>query len=469
MDLFVSGKTMMDIKRLMIAAPASGSGKTLITCSLLGALKNRGLKIHSFKCGPDYIDPMFHRQVLDIPAENLDTWFLEDEKLKKLFCDQAEGADIAVIEGVMGLFDGAGGIMEQGSSYDVARALDIPIVLVINTRGMGRSVIPLIKGFLGEDRACLIKGIILNRTSEGFYKILKAAIDEELQAEGHDCRVVGYFPDNKELNIESRHLGLVIPEDMGHVKEMLAAGARQFEACIDMGSLMEIAENAKTIDCPADTELQNITPKVTLAVARDEAFCFYYDANIRLMQKLGAKIEYFSPLYDKELPKDADGILLGGGYPELHCGELSNNKTMIESLQSAHKKGMPILAECGGFMYLHRELEDKDGHVWPMAGLVDAGAYYAGRSVRFGYIELFEKDSIFLPAGEGIKGHEFHYWESRDNGSSCVAKKPFSGRNWECVSEKSNCFWGFPHLYYLSNPSFAEHFIAEMLRFSQTS
>ena len=460
----------MNNKRLMIAAPKSGSGKTLITCALLGALKKEGLTLQSFKCGPDYIDPMFHRQVLGIPSENLDTWFLDDNSIRTLFCDLTKTKDIAVCEGVMGLYDGVGGIHEKGSSYDVARALGIPIVLVINARGAGRSIIPLIKGFLDADKERLIKGVILNRTGESFYKILKSEIENELKSGGRDFRVLGFFPDRSDLAFESRHLGLVMPEEEKDIRKKLGGAALQLKESVDMEALMDIAGSAGPVPAHgSETMGKSIsTPaQVTLAVAMDEAFCFYYQANLRLFERFGAEIKYFSPIHDKEIPADACGILLGGGYPELHAEKLSSNTCMIDSIRTAIQSGMPSLAECGGYLYLHRELEDTEGRFWPMAGLIDEKAVYTGKSPRFGYIEISEKQSCFLPPGETIKGHEFHYWESRHNSDACMAKKPFSNRNWDCVIEGKERFWGFPHLYYPSNEKFTAHFIKEMIRYRE--
>lgn len=448
--------------RILLAAPKSGSGKTLITCAFLGALKKKDLKPAAFKCGPDYIDPMFHRTVLKVPSENLDTFFT-GEATRDIFADLAKDADIAVMEGVMGLFDGLGGTREEGSAYHLAKVTSTPIILVVDVHGMGRSMIPLIKGFLDYDTEHLIKGILLNRMTESFLETMRPMLEAELPVP-----VVGFFPARKDIHLESRHLGLMLPGEIEDLEMQLDAAADQFLATAGFDQICSIARAAE--DLPdvkvADTAVKEgasaDAKPLTLAVARDEAFCFYYEANMRAFRKRGVTIRYFSPLYDAALPAEADGILLGGGYPELYAKELSENESMKASIRSAIEGGMPSLAECGGFMYLHESIEDQEGHCYPMAGLVKGTVQFKGKLVRFGYVELTEKQSCFLKEGHSIKAHEFHYYDSTDNGSACTACKPVTGRSWECIHEGKAHFWGFPHLYYPSNEEFTEHFVKEM-------
>lgn len=454
----------MRAPRILIGATGSGSGKTTITCALLKILKRQGKKVQAFKCGPDYIDPMFHRTVLGIPSKNLDTFFTGEKMTAGLFMESAVNGDVSVMEGVMGLYDGLGGIRKEGSAYDLATVTDTPVILIIDARGMGRSILPLIAGFLSYDTNHLIQGIILNRTSGAFYETIRPEIEKRFPVE-----VLGYFPNQKDILLESRHLGLKRPEEIGQIAEMLAKTADMLEKTVDIGRLFAIAEGASELPDDSTLEkdssdnqkahLQKNGKRPVIAVSRDEAFCFYYEDNLKALQKAGADIVFFSPLHDDSVPKEADGLLLLGGYPELYAKELSENKTMLLDIREKAERGMPVVAECGGFMYLHRTMEDTEHHVYEMAGVVPGDCFYTGKLVRFGYIELTEKKSNFLPENVSIKGHEFHYFDSTANGDDCVALKPVSGKKYDCVFDKNSCFVGFPHLYYPSAPQFAENFV----------
>ena len=461
----------------MIAAPKSGSGKTMITCALLQLLKDSGKNVSSYKCGPDYIDPMFHKKVLGVPSKNLDTFFTDEKTTVQLFLDKRADGDFAVLEGVMGLYDGLGGIYEQGSSYHLAKVTQTPIILVVDAKGMGKSVLALIAGFLQYDTQHLIKGVLLNRMSKGYYDIIKPLIEKELSV-----KVVGYFPEQKDIGFSSRHLGLVMPDELADIKEQLDETAGRLKKTIDLDMLLDIAVEAEEITKTTNTEqmqIQNQNNTVNIAVAMDEAFCFYYEDNLRLLEKCGAKLQYFSPLHDAKLPDNCDALLLGGGYPELYAKELSENLSMRNSIKTAFKTGLPTVAECGGFMYLHTYIHDicddtdeqnkadvqnnadtqNDVSVSQLVGALDGGCHFKGKLVRFGYIELAEKHNNFLPPNEKIKAHEFHYYDSTDNGADCIATKPATGRSYDCVISHDNYWLGFPHLYYPSNPHFAERLV----------
>lgn len=449
----------------MIAAPGSGNGKTMITCALIQALKAQGQKVNAYKCGPDYIDPIFHEKAIGVSSKNLDTFFTGGKETRTLFLKSVKEENIAVIEGVMGLYDGLGSIREEGSSYYLAKVTRTPIILVADVKGMGRSALALLAGFLAYDKEGLIKGVILNRVSRGYYEILKPLIEEELK-----LTVAGFFPEQKELRIESRHLGLVMPNEMKLIKEKLETASKEFLKTVSLDMILEIAESAEELDCDG-TERgtgkahgRNLTPRPVIAVARDEAFCFYYEDNLRMLMENGAEIQYFSPLHDRKLPSPCCGLLLGGGYPELYAAELSRNVDMRMAVKKAVENGIPVVAECGGFMYLHSTLTDKEGHCYPMAGVTPADCFYTGRLVRFGYIEIEEKQSHFLNKGDRIKGHEFHYYDSTDNGKDALAIKPVTGKTYSCVIERENCWMGFPHLYYPSNPDFAKRFVEKAIQ-----
>lgn len=447
----------MKIRRVMLAAPKSGSGKTMLTCALLQTLKDRGEQVISYKCGPDYIDPMFHKKVIDIPSKNLDTFFTNEEQTKRRFLSGRTEREIAVLEGVMGLYDGLGGVRKEGSSYHLAEVTDTPVILVVDAKGMGKSILALIAGFLAYDEKKLIKGVLLNRMSKSYYQILKPLIEQELK-----IRVVGYFPEYKRFQIESRHLGLKMPEELPHIKEELKLLSQTFAETVSLDEIMTIAEEAGGLSQPGIEGVKKGTENKdmpVIAVARDEAFCFYYEDNLQLLEEYGARLSYFSPLHDRTLPQECDGILLGGGYPELYAEELGENKTMLSQIREAISDGTPVVAECGGFMYLHEFIQDKENKKQNMTGVIPAGCHDTGKLVRFGYIEIKEKKASFLPEGQVIRGHEFHYFDSEKNGEDCIASKPVSGKTYPCILAGETYWMGFPHLYYPSNPAFARNFV----------
>lgn len=547
----------------MIAASRSGSGKTLLTCGLLRLLQKRGMRPVSFKCGPDYIDPMFHRQILKVPSRNLDTFFCPDGGTRKILIRAlqsaypSEKADIAVIEGVMGYFDGTGKSGIEASSFDLAKQTQTPVILMIDAKGMGRSVSALAKGVVDFElqnssfraelsdenlpsELSLIMGVFLNRISPGMFPIMKRWIEEDT-----GIPVIGYLPFDAKLKLESRHLGLLMPEEVRDLEKMADLLADTLSETVDLETLILLARTAPDLNAvirrnissssitysglemfsdheksglksTPDIEKNDICKDkdqlfrvnlnetknscVRIAVAWDEAFRFYYEDNLDLLREAGAELVFFSPLHDHVLP-DADGLLLGGGYPELHAGALSENESMKESICRFAKEGRPILAECGGFMYLQEYLEGKDGSLLPMCGVLPGTCRRRDRLVRFGYVELEENyacmgkdpsvktagpedtvfssvsdrprsgltesrsgnkldsDMGFLLAGHRIRGHEFHYYDSTENGIACKAQKPGSDRSWPCIVVRGNIMAGFPHLYYRSDPAFAENFV----------
>lgn len=450
----------MSIPGIMIAAPKSGSGKTTITCAILSALKSRGVDVAAFKCGPDYIDPMFHREIIGVKSRNLDLFFTDADRTRALFEDETD-CDMAVIEGVMGLYDGLGGVSEEASSYALACALNKKIVLVVDVHGMGRSVLAYIKGFLDYDTEGRIAGLILNRVSPMFYKSLRELIEEELK-----IRVVGYYPDCKESSFESRYLGLRLPGEIADIRTRVEEAGKKAQETIDLDLLLELAGVVSAGDKANKVSAEDITNRkhakdrpVTIGVAYDAAFCFYYEDNLRRLEKSGANLVFFSPLKDKAIPDNVDGLLLGGGYPELYAKELMDNEDMKKSIAEAIGGGMPSLAECGGFMYLHKKLVDKDGESYDMCGVIDGSCTYAGKLVRFGYVSVSEKSPCWLSESSEIRGHEFHYYDSDCNGSFCLAKKPVGGKEWEFGHVSDRNFWGFAHMYYESCPEFAEGFV----------
>ncbi|MCI9080008.1 MAG: cobyrinate a,c-diamide synthase [Lachnospiraceae bacterium] len=452
----------MEIPRIMIAAGSSGSGKTAITCGLLQVFKNRGLNAVSFKCGPDYIDPLFHKTVLGIPSKNLDTFFVPPGIVQGLMAETAAYADISVTEGVMGYYDGAGIRTHTASSYELAKATGTPVILIVNARGMGISVIAYVKGFL-EYKACSgIKAVILNQASKTVYNELKPLIEKEL-----GITVAGYLPVMPECHLESRHLGLVLPEEIEGIQQIINDMAVKMEECIDIDKIISIAKSAPCINInPVEARPVCSYGKVRIGVAMDEAFCFYYEDNLRLLEKFGARLVYFSPLHEKKLPGNIDGCIFGGGYPELYLKELSSNTSMLKSVkQELSVNQMPYIAECGGFLYLHENMEDTCHNNYKLAGVIQADAIYKGKLQRFGYVTL--SPAACASAGnKEIKAHEFHYYDSTDNGKSYIAAKPFRNMRWECIHETGHGFAGFPHLYFYSCPGFAREFVEKCLHYS---
>lgn len=459
------------IPGILFAAASSGCGKTTITCGALRAWQRKGLKIKAWKCGPDYIDPMFHKQVLGIPGGNLDSFFLSKEALKAQYQQKNVGFDLAVMEGVMGYYDGLGGISTQASTYEVAQAADVPVILILDGKGASLSLAAMLRGFLLYQKDSHIVGVILNRTSP----MIGARLKPVLEAEG--VKYLGCVPVSKEIQFDSRHLGLVMPEEVPQIQKQLDEIADLLEESVDLDGILELARSyAEKVENNADAGLAKCqTSQVAMktraagsftesrnplriAVARDEAFCFYYQENMEILESLGVELIPFSPIHDQELPAKVSGVILGGGYPENYAKALSENTSMLASIRQAWENKIPFLAECGGFLYLHRELEGSDGIFYPLAGVIPDKAWKTNRLGRFGYITLTPDHPDVCLTGE-IKGHEFHYWESGDCGTCWTAKKPLSDRSWSCIHSEQGQITGFPHLYYPSAPEFAERWL----------
>lgn len=438
----------------MIAAPNSGTGKTTITMAVLSALRAQGKMPVAFKCGPDYIDPMFHREVLGIPSYNLDLFFTGEQTVRGLLCQHGRDRDIAVIEGVMGYYDGIGGT-DRASSYNIASVTETPVILVVSAKGASLSIAAEIKGFSVFRSSSLIAGVILNDCSKALFTMLKEPLEAETA-----LKILGFFPHLADCNIESRHLGLVTTAEIRGLKQKIERLGLQAAQSIDFEALFKIANTARRI-CGNLPEIgAPVQSKPRVAIAQDKAFCFYYTDNLNLLNRLGAELVPFSPLADSALPPGSSALYLGGGYPELYAAALSGNTAMLEAIRSAIENGLPTFAECGGFLYLQEALEDQTGAAYPMAGVLKGKGYKTARLQRFGYITLTAKtDTVFCSSGDSIPAHEFHYWDTTLTGMACNAKNP-DGRSWPCVTAYKNLFAGFPHLYFYGNPKFAENFVA---------
>lgn len=457
----------MQIPRIMLAAPASGNGKTIAACGLMAGFQQMYKEVRACKCGPDYIDPMFHRTVLGVDSENLDLFFSEETELEKNFCNHAKEADITIVEGVMGYYDGMTLGSIKGSAYEIAKALRIPVILVLPCKGMAASALAVLKGLVEYQKDSNIKGVLLNRISPALYLRMKEMVEQGLKEMGHkDISVLGYLPEDKVFQLESRHLGLITPEEIDGLTQQMRHAGEMISKTVDMEKIFEIAELAEALNPNLEDWREDGTQKqkVRIAVARDRAFCFYYKENLEYLKKLGCELMFFSPMEDRHLPEGCDGLLLGGGYPELYAKELEANQEIMTEIRKQILEGLPCLAECGGFQYLQENLEDADGKIRRMAGVISASSRNQGRLVRFGYITVEGiEDGMYLKRGERIRGHEFHHWDSSSNGDACRAVKPDGKRSWPCIHAKGSLFAGYPHLHYPSNPDFARRFVEACL------
>ena len=440
------------INRVLIAGTGSGCGKTTVTCAVLQALKNRGLNIGAAKCGPDYIDPMFHRTVIGAASTNLDPFFFDDDTLRFLLTKHGTGRDITVIEGVMGYYDGLALTTSRAGAYDVARITETPVILTVNAKGASLSILAQIKGFLEFVPQSLIKAVILNNCTEKVYTALAPLIENAF-----GIRSLGFLPSLPECAVGSRHLGLVTADEIADIQTKMQLLAGQAEKSLDIDGIIELGSAAPALSCrPVTTEMRE---SVRIAVARDKAFCFYYEDSLSLLNDMGAELVPFSPLRDDRLPENIQGLYLCGGYPELYAETLSANHTLRQDIRNALKNGLPCIAECGGFMYLTEAIGP-----YPMVGFIPGNCSDKGRLTRFGYVTLTAKrDNMLCKKGESIPAHEFHHWDAAFAGESYTARKP-DGREWACVHATDTLYAGFPHIHFYADPAFANAFYNACLK-----
>lgn len=439
------------LPRIMIAGTQSGCGKTTITCAVLWALQAKGERIAAFKCGPDYIDPMFHSKVIGVPSRNLDCFLCGEQNVKSLLAKNSKEASLALIEGVMGFYDGLSGDRTEASSYHLSEVTQTPVVLVANCKGKSLSLAAELQGF-ADFLPNRISGVILNGATTMTYPMYKRIIEEYT-----GLKPLGYLPTIPETAFESRHLGLVTAGEVSSLRQKVRLLGEKAAETIDLCELLKLAQTAPSLSC----EPLSFSPagRCRVGVALDHAFCFYYRDNLELLAELGAEIVYFSPLKDKALPKNLDGLIFGGGYPELYGSQLSGNETFLQSLQKAAEAGIPIYAECGGFLYLQQSIAAAEGGRFPMAGILPGDGKMTERLTRFGYLTLTAREkNLLCGKGESIHAHEFHYSDSSCNGDVFLAEKP-SGKSWDCFQMKENILAGYPHLHFYGNPDFARNFV----------
>jgi cobyrinic acid a,c-diamide synthase len=446
--------------RLVIAGAHSGAGKTTLTAGLIAALRRRGLAVQPFKVGPDYIDPTYHTLAAGRPCRNLDAWMLPPDAVVAAFARGCRGADLAVIEGVMGLFDGFGYDDETGSTAHVAKLLAAPVVLVLNIRSLARSAAALAQGYANFDPDLPLAGFILNHAGSAAHG--EGVARAVTGATGLPC--FGWLPRDERLRIPERHLGLVPTAEPGRWEAFIAAAAEHVARYLDLDALLAVAGTAPpvvAVETLHATSLQQ--PRARIAVARDEAFNFYYEDNLDLLREAGAELAFFSPLADAALPTGVRGLYIGGGFPEVYADRLAANAALRGELAAAITAGLPTYAECGGLMYLTQSITDLAGRAHPMVGALPGRSLMAGR-LTLGYRQATTLANTFLaPAGLTVRGHEFHYSEWIDRPAGQAAYRIAAGKNQpDCLEgfASATLLASYVHLHWGACPDLAMRFVA---------
>ncbi len=453
---------MEKFSRIVIAATQSGAGKTTITCGIIAALRKRGLKVQAYKVGPDYIDTGFHEVAAGRPAQNLDSWLVGNDKLGEIFYSTYGDADIAIIEGVMGLYDGGrGGI---SSTAEVAKILNAPVILVIDAKSAGTSVAATALGFREYDKDVNLAGVILNRIGSASHEKI---ITDALADIGIKC--FGAVKRDDEIILPSRHLGLVQAAENNFADVVNKIGEK-ISAQINLDALITLAEK---VSLPFTSYLlpSTLYPlPAKIGVARDEAFSFYYAESLRELEKLGAELIFFSPLHDEQLPK-VDGLILGGGYPELYAAQLEGNKKIRTEIKRAAENGMPIFAECGGYMYLMNFLTDFDGKIYEMCGVIPNQAVMTDKLQTVGYVEAtLDRDCVIGKRGDKLHAHEFHFSTAGDNAAGKIfhCEKLRTGAKYFAGYADKNIAASYLHIHFAGCPDAAKNFISACQKFSRT-
>ncbi len=446
----------INFPRLIIAATQSGSGKTTITVGLLAALKNRGLNVQPYKVGPDYIDTSWHELACGKISHNLDTWLVGTDKLKKIFVNTSSGADLSIVEGVMGLYDGGrGGI---SSTAEISKLLNAPVVLIIDAKSMGTSAAAIALGFREFDKSVNLAGVILNRLGSDSHKKI---IVDALNALGIKC--FGALKRNDDFILPERHLGLV-PTSENPADDVLKKICAAVEEQVDVDALIDLAKNSPPLE--SVTHAEKFSPSVKIAVAKDSAFNFYYGASLRELERCGAEIVTFSPLNDEHLPA-VDGLIIGGGFPEMFAAQLERNKNLRAEIFAAAQDGLPIFAECGGFMYLLRELVDFSGKSFSMCGVIDGSATMTKKLQTVGYVDAeILRDCVIGRIGEKIHAHEFHF-----SAAEISAEKIFhctrmrTGKKYFAGAVVKNVVASYLHVHFAGCPNVAKNFVDACKKF----
>jgi len=454
---------MEQYPRLLTAGTHSGVGKTTVTLAILAALKKRGRRVQPFKVGPDFIDPGYHTAATGRPSRNLDGWMLGAELNREIFVRAAADADISIIEGVMGLFDGSSPVNEIGSTAELAKQLDAPVLLVIDGSAMARSAAAMVAGYARFDPALRVAGVLFNRVgSEGHYKLLKEAVEHET-----NVAAVGYLPPDQTVTIADRHLGLVTAREQG-AAELYDRLAQAAAETIDLDRIETLARLCGAMAVSPQRKTENHGRTVRIAVAQDEAFCFYYPDNLELLEAEGAELVPFSPLKDRSLPEAVQMVYLGGGYPELHGAMLTGNVAMRESIRRFAERGGTIYAECGGMMYLTQAIRDFEGTLHEMVGLFPAQAVMRKPGLTLGYRTVeFVQPCILGAAGATARGHEFHYSTLVPKGQltyACALTDARGDSKGPDGLVAGNTLALYTHLHFSSQPHIAASLVASARR-----
>jgi cobyrinic acid a,c-diamide synthase len=456
----------MTVPRLLLAAPMSGSGKTTVMAGLVAAFAARGLRVAPFKVGPDYIDPSYHTLAAGRTCHNLDAWMLPPDLIPALLARRAHNADLALIEGVMGLFDGYSGSDDTGSSAHIARLTGTPVLLVLDVRAQARTAAALVQGLRDFDPQLRVAGVILNRVGSAKHaQMVTAAIEEHV-----GLPVVGALGRDDILHLPERHLGLVPTAEPGRWQAWLEQARTLVTEQIDLERLLELARTAPPISADpsplaADPSPLDAEPLPVIAVAQDAAFSFLYEDNLDLLREAGAELVPFSPLADTALPPGTQALFLCGGFPELYAAELAGNAAIREQIRQAAAAGMPIYAECGGLMYLTETLLDGEGRSYPMVGVLPGRSRMTPR-LTLGYRSIqAHSENWLLQPGETLRGHEFHYstWEREE--SDIPPAYTILPDQWRSESRPDGALLGnvlasYVHLHFLAHPALAARFVA---------
>ena len=458
------GVKSQSLPGLVVAAANSGAGKTTVTLALLAALRRRGIRVQPFKVGPDFIDPGRHAQVSGRPSHNLDGWMLPPQENRAIFGRWSRDADLVLVEGVMGLYDGFSGRDESGSTAQMAKLLGLPVLLCVDARSMARSLAALVLGFVRFDPKLAWAGVAANRVGSPRHTEYLAEAMESVP----DISFLGGLSRDSDLAIPERHLGLVTAEDHPLNHEAQDRLADWIESGLDLDKLLAGLPRIQRPNLPDDSVVESV---VRIGVPRDRAFCFYYEENLRRLAEAGAEVVYFSALEDRSLPPDLDGLYIGGGYPEIHSDVLAENKGLISDLGEFARSGRPVYAECGGLMFLSESLEDLEGRVRPMSGLLPLRVRMLPRLKSLGYREaVFKKDIIIGPAGASARGHEFHYSEITEAGDAMdqvYEVRDRQGRSQAAGYRINNVLASYVHLHFGSRPELAADFVRACRRASQ--
>lgn len=443
---------------LMVAGTGSGVGKTTIALTLMAAFREQGLVVQPFKCGPDFLDTGHHSAICGRVSRNLDTWMLSAEANRETFDRACSGADVAIVEGMMGLFDGTAGGTEEGSAAEIAKLLGLPVVLVLDAANSARSIAAVVKGFESFDTRLRFAGIVLNGvSSDGHYRILQAAIQS-----GTATPLLGRFPKDPALEIPERYLGLRTVEEETSSQNRLAFFAEAARKYLDLGPLLKQVHSPRQTRPPVLLR-RTAVPEVRIGVARDKAFSFYYEDNLDLLREHGATVVPFSPLSDDDLPPNLDGLYLGGGYPELHAKTLISNRSMIHAIHRFAESGKVVYAECGGMIYLGKSLTMLDGQTFSMAGVLPLEFEMTSRLVQFGYVEVeVIEDCLHGEKGMTVRGHSFHHSSIRKGSSmptSYRVRYSLSGQSELEGFCYKNVLASYIHLHFRGNPALVPSFL----------